>query len=132
MSSLVTKFKEDWMDRRWRPMMGWTYMATCIFDFIIAPVLWSIVQAYYGGQVTSQWQPLTLQGAGLYHMAMGAVLGVTAWTRGQEKMAGVAGPLVQTTTAQPQEQTAAVARPDPVTKPAFTARTVPQGEDKLL
>jgi hypothetical protein len=41
-----------------------------------------------GGQVTSQWMPLTLQGAGLYHVAMGAVLGLTAFGRTQEKIAG--------------------------------------------
>jgi hypothetical protein len=32
------------------------------------------------------WKPLTLEGSGLFHVAMGAVLGVTAWTRGQEKI----------------------------------------------
>lgn len=82
--------KEDWMKEKWRPAMGWMYMATCITDFIVFPVLWSILQAIQGGQVTSQWNPLTLQGAGLFHLAMGAVLGVAAWSRGQEKMAGTA------------------------------------------
>jgi uncharacterized membrane protein YdfJ with MMPL/SSD domain len=82
--------KEDWLKEKWRPMMGWMYMATCITDFIIFPVLWSILQAIQGGQVTSQWNPLTLQGAGLFHLAMGAVLGVAAWSRGQEKILGVA------------------------------------------
>lgn len=38
--------------------------------------------------MTSQWDPLTLKGAGLFHLAMGAVLGVAAWSRGQEKMSG--------------------------------------------
>lgn len=79
---------EDWLNTKWRPMMGWTYMITCIFDFIVAPILWSIIQAVTnGGAVSAQWNPLTLQGAGLYHVAMGAVLGITAWSRGQEKMA---------------------------------------------
>lgn len=81
--------KEDWMNAKWRPMMGWTYMVTCITDFIIFPVLWSVLQAVQGGQVTSQWNPITLQGAGLFHLAMGAVLGVAAWSRGKEKLAGV-------------------------------------------
>lgn len=81
--------KDEWLHTKWRPMMGWTYMVTCVTDFIIFPVLWSILQARDGGQVTSQWAPLTLQGAGLYHLAMGAVIGVAAWSRGQEKMAGV-------------------------------------------
>jgi len=80
--------KEDWMSKKWRPMMGWVYMSTCTFDFVIAPILWSILQAYSGGAVTSQWMPLTLQGAGLYHVAMGAVLGLTAFGRTQEKIAG--------------------------------------------
>jgi hypothetical protein len=80
--------KEDWMSKKWRPMMGWVYMSTCSFDFVLAPILWSILQAYSGGAVTSQWMPLTLQGAGLYHVAMGAVLGLTAFGRTQEKIAG--------------------------------------------
>ena len=81
--------QEDWTTRKWRPMMGWMYMVVCTMDFIIFPILWSALQAYYDGQVTNQWNPLTLQGAGLFHMAMGAVLGVAAWSRGQEKLAGV-------------------------------------------
>ena len=80
--------KEDWMSKKWRPMMGWVYMSTCSFDFVLAPILWSLLQAMTGGQVTSQWMPLTLQGAGLYHVAMGAVLGLTAFGRTQEKIAG--------------------------------------------
>lgn len=79
--------QESWMNRKWRPAMGWTYMAICILDFAIFPILWSILQAYYDGQVFAQWDPLTLKGAGLFHMAMGAILGIAAWTRGQEKIA---------------------------------------------
>jgi hypothetical protein len=86
------KEKEDWMQQKWRPAMGWLYMAVCAFDFMIAPILWSIVQAVgNGGHIESQWQPLTLQGAGLFHVAMGAVLGIAAFGRTQEKMAGAAG-----------------------------------------
>lgn len=81
------KKEESWINSKWRPAMGWLYMATCAFDFVIAPVLWSIIQALLNGNVSSQWNPITLQGAGLYHLAMGAVLGVAAWSRGQEKMA---------------------------------------------
>lgn len=80
------KSKEDWMRTRWRPAMGWHYLIVCVFDFIIAPILWSLLQAFYQGKVTEQWRPLTLEGAGLYHIAMGAVLGIAAWSRGQEKI----------------------------------------------
>jgi hypothetical protein len=83
------KKKEDWMNSKWRPMMGWMYMVICLFDFLIAPVLWSLLQAMANhGSVNSQWNPLTLQGAGLFHLAMGAVLGIAAYGRTQEKMAG--------------------------------------------
>lgn len=85
-----TENKEYWLQKRWRPFMAGMYLIVCTCDFIVFPILWSILQAYYDGQVTSQWDPLTLKGAGLFHMAMGAVLGVAAWSRGQEKIAGVA------------------------------------------
>ena len=78
----------DFINSKWRPMMAFIYMITCATDFVIFPVLWSVLQAVQGGQVTSQWSPLTLQGAGLYHIAMGAVLGLAAYGRSQEKIAG--------------------------------------------
>lgn len=84
--STIENTNTDWVNKKWRPMMGWMYMATCSFDFIVAPVLWSIVQALGQGQVSMQWQPLTLQGAGLYHVAMGAVLGIAAYGRTKEKL----------------------------------------------
>ena len=86
----LDKDATDWINKKWRPVMGWIYMLTCTSDFVIFPVLWSLLQALTGGQVTSQWQPLTLQGAGLYHIAMGAVLGIAAYGRTKEKVAGVA------------------------------------------
>jgi hypothetical protein len=86
----LDKDATDWINKKMRPMMGWIYMLTCTADFVIFPVLWSLLQALSHGQVTSQWQPLTLQGAGLYHIAMGAVLGIAAYGRTKEKVAGVA------------------------------------------
>ena len=89
---LVQHDKEstDWINKKWRPAMGWMYMLTCTVDFVIFPVLWSLLQALSKGSVTTQWQPLTLQGAGLYHIAMGAVLGIAAYGRTKEKLEGAA------------------------------------------
>jgi hypothetical protein len=81
------KKKEDWMNSKWRPMMGWMYMLVCMFDMIIFPVLWSLLQTVTQTPIT-QWNPLTLQGAGLFHIAMGAVLGIAAFGRTQEKLNG--------------------------------------------
>jgi hypothetical protein len=85
--------KDDWMQTKWRPMMAMMYMAVCAFDFVVAPILWAVVQFWEvesANDAFRQWQPLTLQGAGLFHMAMGAVLGITAYGRTQEKMKGSA------------------------------------------
>ena len=87
---LVTNDNTDWINKKWRPMMGWVYMVTCVTDFVIFPVLWSVFQAVSNGSVTTPWQPITLQGAGLYHVAMGAVLGIAAYGRTKEKVAGAA------------------------------------------
>lgn len=87
------KPKEDFMTSKWRPMMAVMYMCVCTCDFILFPIMWTIVQFWEvqaANDAFRQWQPMTLQGGGLFHMAMGAVLGITAWSRGQEKMAGVA------------------------------------------
>jgi len=86
----LDKDAQDWINKKWRPAMGWIYMLTCTMDFIIFPILWSLLQSLSKGSVTSQWQPLTLQGAGLYHIAMGAVLGIAAYGRTKEKVEGKA------------------------------------------
>ena len=80
--------KEDWVNSKWRPVMGWMYMLVCTMDFVGFPILWSLLQALQHGNVQSQWQPLTLQGAGLFHVAMGAIIGVSAYGRTQEKLGG--------------------------------------------
>jgi hypothetical protein len=85
----LDKDTTDWINKKMRPMMGWIYMLTCTKDFVIFPILWSLLQALSHGSVNSQWQPITLQGAGLYHIAMGAVLGIAAYGRTKEKVAGV-------------------------------------------
>ena len=89
------KKKEDWMNAKWRPMMGWMYMLVCTADFILFPVMWSLLQTFAKVPIT-QWMPLTLQGAGLFHIAMGAVLGIAAFGRTQEKLGGANNGGIQT------------------------------------
>ena len=86
------KESEHWMKSFWRPMMGFLYMFICAFDFIIAPMLSMAMPLYLKtlGSTTvtyTQWQSLTLANGGLIHLAFGAILGITAYTRGQEKIA---------------------------------------------
>ena len=85
------KPQEDWMTKKWRPMMAMMYMTCCLFDFALFPIMFTIVQFWEvqaANDAFRQWVPITLQGGGLFHVAMGGVLGVTAYGRTQEKVAG--------------------------------------------
>ena len=87
------KAEEDWMTKKWRPMMAIMYMTCCLMDFAVFPIMFTIVQFWetaVQNDAFRQWVPITLQGGGLFHVAMGAVLGVSAYGRTQEKVAGAA------------------------------------------
>jgi len=92
----LAKENEHWMKSYWRPAMGWLYMVICAFDFVIFPlitIILPILEHIIGGGIDlpyNAWQSLTLSNGGLIHMAFGAILGVAAFTRGQEKIAGKA------------------------------------------
>jgi hypothetical protein len=83
--------EESWIRAYWRPGMGWLYMLICFMDFVFFPLLamfipailksFGVVEAAY-----VPWASLTLSNGGMIHVAFGAILGVTAWTRGMEKI----------------------------------------------
>ena len=81
---------EHWMQKFWRPMMAVLYMLICAFDFIVAPFLTMAMPVFLKslGATTiayTQWTSLTLSNGGLIHLAFGAILGISAWGRTQEK-----------------------------------------------
>jgi len=86
----IKKQDEHWVRAYWRPAMGWLYMVICAFDFIIFPLITiflPVVAKLFGFSAASTvWVSLTLSNGGLIHMAFGAILGVAAWSRGQEKI----------------------------------------------
>ena len=142
--NLSEKKKEDWMNTKWRPAMGWMYMLVCISDFVLFPVLWSLVQVVGDGKVETQWSPITLQGAGLFHMAMGAILGIAAFGRTQEKLAGAnnGGLTTPSTTSTPGSFSApstpssfggsGFSAPPPVLATASGKKIIPQEPDPVL
>lgn len=71
--------EENWIKQYWRPLIAYQYFVVCIFDFILFPAAFM----YFTQQ---QWDPITLKEGGFYHLAMAAIIGVAAWTRGQEKI----------------------------------------------
>ena len=86
--------EEHWMKTFWRPAMGWLYMLICFMDFCVFPMLsmfLPVIERMFGLQMGYvPWQSLTLSNGGLIHLAFGAILGVSAYGRTQEKKAGTA------------------------------------------
>ena len=65
--------------------MAYQYFFVCLFDFVFGHIANYIFFATTSHPYVA-WIPQTVQGGGVYHFAMGAILGVAAWTRGQEKI----------------------------------------------
>ena len=124
------KKDEDWMTKKWRPMMAIMYMFCCLADFFIFPIMFTVVQFWEtqaANDAFRQWVPITLQGGGLFHVAMGAVLGVSAYGRTQEKLNGAASnttslpttgvPTPTLSSATPAIQPTAYSSPAPAATP---------------
>ena len=101
--------KESLIRSHWRPIAAAVYLTICLFDFIAMPIVIEIhnrevdpvvavsealkfkessaqTQALQILSKKRSWDPLTLMGAGTFHIAFGALLSAAAWTRGQEKI----------------------------------------------
>ena len=92
-----------WMqhDEGWKAMLAFVYAVICIFDFIVVPAWIGLTRAAIDFDLTMQslvaldpsvqiriieamtfqHQPFTLQGAGLFHLAFGALLTGSAISR---------------------------------------------------
>lgn len=89
--------ENSWIKHYWRPFMAYQYLAVCVFDFIVFPLLTMFASKLLGTPYV-QWEPLTLKESGFYHLSMGAIIGVAAWTRGQEKIQSLWNGNTDTTT----------------------------------
>jgi hypothetical protein len=91
--SQLDKQEEHWVKAYWRPAMGWLYMAINLMDFIIFPIISMMLPVIYKGfgvqMAYTPWQSLSLSNGGMIHIAFGAILGIAAYTRGQEKIAKI-------------------------------------------
>lgn len=70
--------------QKWTYLMGLTYMAINLADFVIFPIGFTIVQFWEvqaANDAFRQWVPLTLQNGGFVHLAFAAILGVSAWNK---------------------------------------------------
>ena len=98
---------EAWYSKSWRPTAAFVYLAICLIDFALIPMymashpspLSEVVKAsllfpdpllaFKTIQASQVWTPLTFAYNGMFHAVFGAVLGVSVWSRGQEKIAKV-------------------------------------------
>jgi len=91
--------EEPWIKQYWRPAIAWQYFAVCIFDFIVFPLCDFAINYYTKSDII--WDPITLKDGGFYHLAMAAIIGVSAWTRGKEKVERL---VLESNTASTTEQ----------------------------
>lgn len=102
-----------WYQRMWLPVAAYVYILICVFDFMIMPIYVTahnsrienevfrelngkdalpladmIIKA---NQAQRQWNPLTLLGAGMFHISFGALLTGGAVTRGFAKKSEIEG-----------------------------------------
>lgn len=103
---------EHGFKRFWRPLAAYVYIIICIFDFMGAPIWLEHANQTVNVEAFEQiakfedkdvqmklienmelgnrsWEPLTLMGGAFFHLAFGAILGVSALTRGREKVAAI-------------------------------------------
>ena len=89
----LKKEDEHWVKSYWRPAAGWLYMLICFMDFIGFPLISMFLPLVFkkDGIIANYvpWQSLTLSNGGLIHLAFGAILGIAAFSRGQEKLAAM-------------------------------------------
>jgi hypothetical protein len=104
----ISEEKSPWK-KYWRPAAAFIYLIIVMFDFLIMPVIFEYHDAFDPSEVIENvvkfeksevqivalnkftekrtWSPLTILGGGMFHLSFGAILGLAAWTRGQEKVA---------------------------------------------
>ena len=111
MAKARPEYSEQWYSKSWRPAAAFVYMAICLFDFALAPMYFAYLN--HNSQITALaelalrfdpsiqlkvlsqlqdmlvWQPITLKANGLFHASMAALLGVSAYSRSQEKIAKI-------------------------------------------
>jgi hypothetical protein len=101
---MSSAYDDKWYVNTWRPAVAWTYLCFCIIDYGVRPAinyyeykkfnLTETVNALKELPSTSQVQIIqALQKPDIppvlnefVHLAFGSIIGVSAWTRGMEKI----------------------------------------------
>ena len=79
---------DDTHKQKWTYLTGLTYMMINVADFIIFPIMYTIVQFWEvqaANDAFRQWVPLTLSNGGFVHIAFAAILGISAFNKEEKK-----------------------------------------------
>lgn len=76
-----------WMQTFWRPLIACTYVIICLWDFIVGPTIFNVLQYLNPGQDISIYSPLTTSGGGLLHLSFGSIITMSTHGRTKEKIA---------------------------------------------
>lgn len=76
---------EGFMKSHWREFMAWSYGIVCLWDFMLAPIFFAWF-SHHTNTPYVVWVPTTTSGGGLYHVAMGAIIGVSSYGKTQENV----------------------------------------------
>ena len=87
---LVKQSDQHWLQEYWRPAAAWVYLIICLMDFVVFPLLamfTPVIEKSFGINMPyTAWIPITLSNGGLIHVAFGGIIGISAWSRGQENI----------------------------------------------
>lgn len=89
---------EIWMNKYFLPASMVIYLIICFFDFLLAPVLIGIYSLHFQDHTIQSWNPLTLQGGGLFHVSFGAILSIGKWGHSKERISVSANQSTDTST----------------------------------
>jgi hypothetical protein len=79
--------KQGWFEN-WRLYAAWLYIIIVLFDFLLAPIGHLIILSYFH-MPYAQWQPITIQGGGIFHISMLSIIGVATFTHGQQQLEAI-------------------------------------------
>lgn len=96
--------------------MAWQYFCVCVFDFLLAPLItgW---YSWFAKVPYEVWKPITMSEGGFYHMAMGAIVGIAAWSRGQEKLSRIDRLRMGLDRSEPEPEVYIESEPEPEPEP---------------
>jgi len=101
MTQPTHKKQDDFFHSAWRPLCAYVYLAICIFDFILGPIIYNTLQFFNPGQTVEMWTAISLQGGGILHLSFGAIIGIHTHSKTRERIAGVAPSSIKQSDIEP-------------------------------